>query len=98
MKNLKKKNLAGSILLPARCNSEWDQCDAYLIGYDKEMLQDLLAKMDEAAYLAAKSTTEGGHNSGFMHLAYFGSCGIFCLINNFSDFKEENPVVITCCR
>jgi hypothetical protein len=97
MEKVTNENLVGGILLPARTQSEWDNCDAYLIKPDPEMFRDLLSRIDDADYINAIGRHEGGHNVGFAHIAYYDSCGVFVCVNNPSDWKHENedsPVVV----
>ena len=87
VEDLTKEELVGRILLPARTDSEWDSCDAYLIQPDPEMLRNLIDKMDVAAYLEAKATAEGAHYSGFSHIAFHGSCGEFIVVSDPYDWQ-----------
>jgi hypothetical protein len=97
MIELTKEELVGSILLPARTSSEWDNCDAFLFEPDKEELKMMLARMDDAALIEARAETEGGHNSGFHYMCYFGSIGGFIIVSEPFDWQqgsEDNPLVI----
>jgi hypothetical protein len=98
MEELTKEELVGSVLLPARTSSEWDNCDAFLFEPDRDTLKMWLARMDDAALIEAKAKIEGDHNSGYHFTCYFGIPGEFKTVSEPGDWQLENyedPVEIT---
>lgn len=89
-----KTNLVGSIVLPARTNSEGYTCDGYVLHLNKEQASDLLTLMNLAQH--SKNTAQELGVYEFMSVNYFGGTGAWVnMDDSFTWPDEDNPVFIT---